>query len=223
MRLSAVTVTRPPRAKVGYLAGIADGGLEALRQLDIDVEPIEPASLGTVDLSRFTSIVVGPRAYEVHANLVKQSAQLLAFARRGGTLVVQYGAQNMNPLANVLPYPLQWAPRASRVTLEDASVRVLQPRHPLLTVPNRIGATDWEGWVQERATYMPSVIDPRYTPLLSMNDAGEPEQRGALLTAPLGRGRYAYVTLALFRQLPAGVPGAARLLLNLIAGPPITP
>ncbi|MEN9509152.1 MAG: hypothetical protein RLZZ621_1715 [Gemmatimonadota bacterium] len=223
MRLSAVTVTRPPRAKVGYLVGIADGGLEALRQLDIEVEPIEPASLGTLDLSRFTSIVVGPRAYEVHANLVTQNARLLEFTRRGGTLVVQYGAQNMNPLAGVLPFPLQWAPRASRVTLEDASVRVLQPRHPLLTVPNRISTTDWEGWVQERATYIPSVIDPRYTPLLSMNDAGEPEQRGALLTAPLGRGRYAYVTLALFRQLPAGVPGAARLLLNLIAGPPITP
>lgn len=221
MYLSAVKVALPPRARVGYIKGVGDNGLEALEQLDIAVEKIEPAMLSATDLSRFTTIVVGPRAYEANEVLVRQNPRLLDYANRGGTLVVQYGAQNMNALASVLPYPLQWAPRAVRVTMEDAPVTVLRPAHPLLTTPNRIGASDWAGWVQERSTYMPSVIDKRYTPLLRMNDPDEPANDGALLVAPVGKGRYVYVTLALFRQLPAGVPGAARLLANLVSGVPV--
>jgi LmbE family N-acetylglucosaminyl deacetylase len=218
MYLSAVNVKLPPRARVGYIEGVGDAGIKALEQLDIAVEKLEPAMLGSTDLSRFTSIVVGPRAYETSETLVKNNARLLDYANRGGTLVVQYGAQNMNAFPGVTPYPLQWAPRAARVTLEEAPVTVLQPTNPLLTSPNRIGAADWADWAQERATYMPSVIDKRYTSLLRMNDPDEPANDGALLTAPVGKGRYVYVTLALFRQLPAGVPGAARLLANLVAG-----
>ena len=224
MYLSAVDVKLPPRARVGYIEGVGDAGLKALEQLDIAVEKLEPAMLGSTDLSRFTSIVVGPRAYETSETLVRNNARLLDYANRGGTLVVQYGAQNMNAFPGVTPYPLQWAPRAARVTMENAPVTVLQPAHPLLTTPNRIGAADWADWAQERATYMPSVIDKRYTPLLRMNDPDESANDGALLVAPMGKGRYVYVTLALFRQLPAGVPGAARLLANLVAGPPpVTP
>lgn len=218
MYLSAVSVKLPPRARVGYIKGVGDTGLEALEQLDMIVEKIEPSMLGNTDLSRFTSIVVGPRAYEASEVLVRNNPRLLDYANKGGTLVVQYGAQDMNRLAAVVPYPLQWAPRAARVTMEQAPVTVLQPTHPLLTVPNRIGARDWADWVQERATYMPGTIDARYTALLSMNDPDEPAQRGALLVAPVGKGRYVYVTLALFRQLPNGVPGAARILANLVNG-----
>jgi hypothetical protein len=221
MYLSAVSVKTPPRARVGYIAGVGDKGIEALEQLDIAVEKIEPTMVGSTDLSRFTSIVVGPRAYETHDALVRQNPRLLEYANRGGTLVVQYGAQNMNALAGVLPYPMQWAPRAARVTMETAPVTVLAPAHPLLTAPNRIGAADWAGWVQERSTYMPSSFDTRYVPLLRMNDPDEPVNDGGLLVAPLGKGRYVYVTLALFRQLPAGVPGAARLLANLVNGAPL--
>ena len=221
MYLSAVSVKTPPRARVGYIAGVGDKGIEALEQLDIAVETIEPTMVGSTDLSRFTSIVVGPRAYETHDALVRQNPRLLEYANRGGTLVVQYGAQNMNALAGVLPYPMQWAPRAARVTMETAPVTVLAPAHPLLTVPNRIGPSDWAGWVQERSTYMPSSFDRRYVPLLRMNDPDEPANDGGLLVAPVGKGRYVYVTLALFRQLPAGVPGAARLLANLVNGVPL--
>lgn len=217
MTFSAVSVKLPPRARVGYITGVADAGMEALRQLDITVEKLEPSLLGSTDLSRFTSIVVGPRAYEANEELVRQNARLLAYANRGGTLVVQYGAQDMSRFP-VTPYPLQWTRPAARVTLEQAPVTVLQPTHPLLTTPNRIGNQDWAGWVQERATYMPSTIDRRYTALLSMHDPDEPANTGALLVAPVGQGRYVYVTLALFRQLPAGVPGAARLLANLVNG-----
>lgn len=219
MGFSAVSVKLPPRARVGYVAGVADGGIDALRQLDITVEKLEPAMLSSTDLSRFSTIVVGPRAYEASEELVKQNPRLLEYANRGGTLVVQYGAQDMSRFP-VTPYPLQWTRPAARVTMEQAPVTALQPTHPLLTSPNRIVESDWAGWVQERATYMPSTIDRRYTPLLSMNDPGEPANNGALLVTPVGKGRYVYVTLALFRQLPMGVPGAARILTNLVGASP---
>lgn len=217
MVYSAVEVALPSGAHVGYITGVADGGLDALRQLDIEAEKIDPSSLDNTDLSRFTSIVVGPRAYEANDELVRQNQRLLDFVDRGGTLVVQYGAQDMSRFS-VTPFPLEWTRPAARVTIEQAPVTILQPADPLLVSPNRIGATDWANWVQERATYMPSTIDQRYTALLSMNDPGEPPNHGALLVAPLGRGRYVYVTLALFRQLPSGVPGAARILANLVNG-----
>ena len=216
--LSAVTVKLPPRARVGYVKGVGDTGLEALEQLDIAVEKLEPSLLTSTDLSRFTSIVVGPRAYEASDVLVRNNARLLDYASKGGTLIVQYGAQDMNAFPGVVPYPMQWAPRAARVTMEQAPVTVLQPTHPFLVGPNRIGVADWADWAQERATYMPSTFDKRYTALLSMNDPNEPAQQGGLLVAPLGKGRYVYVTLALFRQLPNGVPGAARILANLVNG-----
>ena len=219
MYLSAVSVKIPPRAHVGYIVGVGDRGLDALEQLDVQVEKIDPAAIGVTDLSRFTAIVVGPRAYETSETLVKANPRLLDYANRGGTLVVQYGAQDMSKYP-VTPYPLAWTRPAARVTMENAPVRMLKSDAPLLTLPNKIGADDWKDWVQERATYMPTTIDPRYTSLLGMNDPNEPENLGALLQAKVGKGRYVYVTLALFRQLPNGVPGAARILMNLINAPP---
>jgi LmbE family N-acetylglucosaminyl deacetylase len=224
MYLSSVAVKLPARARVGYIEGVGDKGLEALRQLDVSVEKIEPAAISGTNLSRFTAIVVGPRAYEASDVLVRQNPRLLDYAKAGGTLVVQYGAQDMNRFA-VTPYPMQWTRPAARVTMEQAPVKVLQSASPLLSLPNKIGEADWADWVQERATYMPSTFDTRYTPLLSMNDPDEPENKGAMLVAPVGKGKYVYVTLALFRQLPYGVPGAARILLNLVNGSPtaVTP
>lgn len=215
MYLSAVRAIRPARAHVGYIAGVGDKGMDALRQLDVEVEEIPPAMLGSMDLSRFTSIIVGPRAYEAHEPLRRNNARLLNYARGGGNLVVQYGQyEMMSP--GVMPYPIELTRPAARVTMENAPVKVLRPTAPLLTSPNRITAADWDSWVQERGTYMPSAFSPQYTPFLAMNDPDEPENRGALLQANVGRGTYTYVTLALFRQLPNGVPGAARILLNLV-------
>ncbi len=219
MYLSAVTVRVPPRTHVGYIVGVGDRGLDALQQLDVRVERIDPAAIVGTDLSRFTAIVVGPRAYETSDALVKANPRLLDYATRGGTLVVQYGAQDMSKYP-VTPYPLAWTRPAARVTMENAPVRVIKPDASLMSLPNRIGADDWKDWVQERATYIPTTIDARYTSLLGMNDPNEPENLGALLEAKVGKGRYVYVTLALFRQLPNGVPGAARILMNLINAAP---
>lgn len=219
MYLSAVSVKLPPRVRVGYIAGVGDNGMDALRQLDVAVEPLDPSSLGSGDLSRFSSIIVGPRAYEASEALARNNPRLLAYARNGGNLVVQYGQREMMR-PGIMPYPITLSQPAARVTLEGAPVRVLRPDSPLLTTPNRIGPADWADWVQERATYMPTTAAPQYTPLLGMNDPDEPENVNGLLQAKVGKGTYTYVTLALFRQLPNGVPGAARILLNLVAAPP---
>jgi hypothetical protein len=130
--------------------------------------------------------------------------------------VVQYGQFEMQ-LPGMTPQPIAFSRPAARVTMENAEVRVLDANSRLLRWPNRIGATDWAEWVQERALYMPSVIDPAYRTPLSLNDPDEPEQRGAILDLPMGKGRYIYTSLSLFRQIPGGVPGGSRLLVNLMS------
>jgi hypothetical protein len=177
---------------------------------------IEPAALATADLSRFTTVVVGPRAYEAHPQVMAQRERLLEFARAGGTLVVQYQQYEVQQ-PGVVPFPMTIARPHDRVTIEEAPVTVVDPASPLLRGPNAIGAADWAGWVQERSLYMPRTFDERYAAPLEMHDPGEPANRGAVLVAPLGRGTYVYTSLSLFRQLPAGVPGAARLFVNLLA------
>ncbi|MDQ2889992.1 MAG: PIG-L family deacetylase [Gemmatimonadota bacterium] len=213
--IQAVTVAMPEHVTVGYVQGVGDNVADALRDLAIPVEQLDPASLPTSDLSRFSTIIVGPRAYQANQSLVDNNAYLLNYVRRGGNLVVQYG-QNEMQQAGVMPYPITLARPAARVTDENAPVTTLEPRSPLLDAPNRIGATDFRGWIQERATYMPSTFDPRYAAALAINDPGEAPNSAGLLTTSFGKGRYTYVTLALFRQLPAAVPGAARIFANLL-------
>ena len=217
--IEAVDVALPARASVAYVPGVSDNVAPMLAQLGLPVTTLDPARLADADLSRYTAIVVGPRAYEAHPMLVAANARLLDFARAGGTLVVQYGQYEMTQ-PGVMPYPITLGRPAQRVTLEDAPVAPVHAAARVLAAPNRIGAADWQGWVQERATYMPQTADAAYVPVVRMQDPGEPPNANALLVAPIGRGTYVYTTLALFRQLPAGVPGAARLFVNLIAARP---
>jgi LmbE family N-acetylglucosaminyl deacetylase len=214
--LSAVDVQIARSLNVAYVRGVGDNVAPMLEQLGVQLTIIEPNKLAAADLSRFTTVVIGPRAYESSPALVAANPRLFDFARRGGTLVVQYGQFEMaNPA--MMPYPITIVRPGDRVTEEDAPVRVIDPSSPLLASPNRIGAADWAGWVQERSLYMPRTHDDRYRAPLSMNDTGEQPNDGAILVAPLGKGTYVYTTLALFRQLPAGVPGAARLFVNLLS------
>ncbi len=217
--LQAVPITVPPRLRVAYVQGVGDNGIVALEQLGIPVTRVTPDAVATTDFSRFTAVVVGPRAYDAQPALIASNAALLAYARGGGTLVVQFGQYEMLQ-PGVMPYPITLTRPAARVTLETAPVTVLAPRHPVLAGPNRITADDFVGWVQERGLYMPSTFDSRYTPLVAMRDPDEPENRGGVLVASVGRGLYVYTTLSLFRQLPQAVPGAARLLVNLLAARP---
>ena len=214
-RVRSFQVQLPPSLRVGYVAGVGDDAPAALRQMGAEVTELAEKDLATADLSRFDAILTGIRAYEVRPDLVKQNQRLLDYARNGGTLVVQYNRFERvdRPFA---PYPLT-ARLQDRVTDESAPVRLLAPDHQALSWPNRITAADFEGWVQERGLYYPTQIDEHFTPLLEMGDPGDPQLRGALLVAPYGKGTYVYTGLALFRQFPEGVPGAYRILANLVS------
>jgi hypothetical protein len=214
MYLQAVEVTVPATLSVAYVQGVGDFVAPFLRDLMIPVSILTPEELPLADLSRFSTVVVGTRAYQAHRELVAYNSRLLDFAKKGGTLVVQYG-QNEMTAPGVLPYPI--GRNNARVTEEDAPVTVLEPKSRLLNWPNKIGEADWADWLQERSLYMPTVIDPHFSTPLEMHDPGEPENRGALLVTPLGKGMYVYTTLSLFRQIPGGVPGGVRLFVNALS------
>lgn len=216
LAIEAVDVAATTGMRVGYIQSVGDNSAPALEQLGVSVTRLNPATLGQADLREFTAIVVGPRAYETQPALVASNARLLDYARQGGTLVVQYGQyEMMRP--GMMPYPITINRPHDRVTMENAPVTFLDSTASVLRSPNRITARDFDGWIQDRSLYMPRTFDPAWVPVLAMSDPGEAPNRGALLIAPLGEGTYVYTTLAFFRQLPNGVPGAARLFLNLLA------
>jgi hypothetical protein len=209
-------VVPPTLRRVAYIPGVGDNVAPMLSQLGLALTVVDAADIARTDFSGYDAVVVGTRAYESRPELVASNARLLEYVRNGGTMVVQYGQYEMQR-PGVMPYPITLSRPQQRVTLEDAPVRILRPEHPLLNAPNRISERDFAGWVQERSLYMPVQFDERYTSLLAMSDPGEEPNEGAVLIAPYGRGTYVYTTLSLFRQLPAGVPGPARLFVNMLA------
>ncbi len=221
-RIAAVDVRVPTSLRVAYVPGVSDNVAPALEQLGIRTTVVPAGEVARTDFSVFTTIVLGPRAYESHPELAAANSRLLDFARGGGTLVVQYGQYEMTQ-PGIMPYPITIARPHDRVTHENAPVTILDAKARELIAPNRITAEDFAGWMQERSLYMPRTFDDRYRPLLAMSDPGESVNRGAILVTPLGKGTYVYTTLAFFRQLPAGNPGAARLFVNLLSGGQATP
>ncbi len=215
LALEAVDVRIPAGLRVAYVPGVSDNVAPALIDLGVPVTVLSPDDIAGSDLTAYTTVVVGPRAYEASDRLVSVNDRLLEFARRGGTLIVQYGQYEMMQ-PGIMPYPITIARPHDRVTVEESPVRLLLPDHPLLNVPNRITMTDFEGWVQERSLYMPRTYGEAFVPLVAVQEPGGEERAGALLIAPYGEGTYVYTTLAFFRQLPAGVAGAARLFVNLL-------
>jgi LmbE family N-acetylglucosaminyl deacetylase len=216
LEISAFDLKLPPARRVGYVRGASDQVPEFLRQAGLPVELLGAGELAGGDLGRYDAIVIGSRAYESEPALAHANSRLLAYVRAGGLMIVQY---QQYPFINggFAPYKLEIARPHDRVTDETAPVTLLDPANPLFSVPNKIGPGDWQGWVQERGLYFAHTWDPAYTPLLAMADPGGEEQRGALLVANVGKGKYVYTGLALFRQLPAGVPGGYRLFANLLA------
>lgn len=206
----------PAVGPVGYIEGASDRVPEALAEAGLQVVPVGEREVVTTDLGGFATLVVGSRAYEAQSWLPAANARLLDWVRRGGTLIVQY-QQYAFVEGGFAPFPLAIARPHDRVTDETSPVTLLEPEHPVYRFPNRIATSDFDGWVQERGLYLAHGWDPAYRPLLALADPGQPEQRGALLVAPLGAGTYVYTGLAFFRQLPAGIPGAYRLFANLLA------
>lgn len=212
--------------RVGYIRGAADQIPEVLRTLGLDLTLLGADSLARGELSRFDVIVVGPRAYETEPALADWSGRLETFVRAGGTVLVQYQQQSYFrggfapfalSLTDRLDGPVPARVSAPRVAEENALVRLLSPGHPVFHQPNQLDATDWDGWIQERGLYFARAWAAEWEPLLEMADTGEDQLQGALLVSRVGRGLYLYTGLSFFRQLPAGVPGATRLLLNLLA------
>jgi LmbE family N-acetylglucosaminyl deacetylase len=203
------------RTPVGYVMGAGDEVPEVLRQLGYGVTLLSDDDLEKADLGRFAAIVTGVRAYNTRDRLAQLQPRLLQFVAGGGTLIVQYNTDRGLVTSALAPFPLTLS--RDRTTDEDAAVTLLAPSSPLLSKPNKIVAADFEGWVQERGLNYPSKWDAQLQPLLAMADPGEKPLEGALLVGSYGKGTYIYTGLAFFRQLPAGVPGAVRLFVNLLS------
>jgi len=218
MKIEAVNATFASKLKVGYIRGVGDNVRPMLQELGIPTTELDPSRLAQENLSQFTTIVIGSRAYESPSAqaLMAAGSVLMKFAQNGGTIVTQYGKSEM-ALPGILPYPITLTQSGDRVTDETAPVRVLDLGSPLLTTPNAIGESDFANWVQERSLYMPHTFGKEWRTLLSMNDKNEPPNDASILLAPVGKGVYIYTTLSFFRQLPAGNPGAARLFINLLS------
>ena len=215
-RVSIVNVKAPTDLKVGYVMGAGDEIPTVLKQVGIDVTQISAEKLASEDLSRYGTVALGIRAYDTQKEVVANNRKLLDFVSAGGTLLVQYNASvgDFNS-GHFTPFSAQLS--RARVSVEEAPVEILAPDDSVFRFPNQITQADFNGWVQERGLYFMDSWDDHFKPLLSSNDPGEPPQKGGLLRAQYGKGTYIYAGYAFFRQLPAGVPGAIRVYVNLLS------
>lgn len=201
--------------KIAYIPGAGDLIPESLKQIGYDVTPLSEQQVLNTDLSVFDAIVTGVRLYNISNQINAIQPRLMKYVENGGVLLLQYNVNSPLKLTNIGPYPFRLT--TERVTEEDAAVQLLAPNHPALNYPNKISQKDFEGWVQERGLYFAVDTDPKYTPILGMHDTGESQKNGSLLVADYGKGKFVYTSLSFFRQLPAGVPGAYRLFINLLS------
>jgi LmbE family N-acetylglucosaminyl deacetylase len=215
-RVSIVDVQAPHHLKIGYIMGAGDDIPTVLKQVGMDVTLISPDKLASDDLSQYGTIVLGIRAYDTQKDVAANNKKLLDFVAAGGTLVVQYNASvsDFNG-GHFTPYSAELS--RTRVSVEEAPVEILAPEDGVFHYPNAITARDFDGWVQERGLYFMDKWDEHFKPLLACHDPGEDAQKGGLLQAQYGKGTYIYTGYAFFRQLPAGVPGAVRLYVNLLS------
>ncbi|HWC96157.1 MAG TPA: NEW3 domain-containing protein, partial [Candidatus Sulfopaludibacter sp.] len=217
--LKVVDVKMTSNLNVGYIVGVGDQVPEAIQQLGAKVSFIDADEMAWGDLSKHDVIVTGVRAYERRADLRAYNRRLLDYAERGGTVIVQYNKMEFNQ-SEYGPFPAKVS--SNRVCDETVPVKVLVPTHPVFNFPNKIGPKTWEGWVQERGLYFLGEKDKKYTDLVEMTDSFKDnpgEKLGSLVEARTGKGRWLYLGLGLWRQLPAGTEGAYQLLANLISLP----
>ena len=205
----------PAHMRIGYIAASNDPIPDTLRQIGIQVDLLDEVALAFEDLSRYDAIVVGIRAYDLRPDLMRSNRRLLDYVHEGGSLVVQY--QRDPQWVSAMPYTATMPGQTSRVTDANSPVHFLAPDNPLLNSPNKITLADFAGWDQERGLYFLGTFDSHYQPVLGLTDPGEPETNGSLVYAHYGKGVYIYTGLSFFRELPAGVPGAYRLFVNLLS------
>jgi LmbE family N-acetylglucosaminyl deacetylase len=214
--VSIVDVKVPKDLKVGYIMGAGDDIPTVLQQIGMNVTLIPAEKIATENLGQYGTIVLGVRAYDTQKDLVANNKKLLDFVSNGGTLIVQNNNSTGDfNSGHFTPYDA--ALSRARVSVEEAPVQILAPDDPIFHYPNEISQKDFDGWIQERGLYFMDKWDDHFKPLLSCHDPNEPDQKGGLLIAKYGKGTYVYTGYAFFRQLPAGVPGAIRLFVNLVS------
>ncbi|WP_162128275.1 PIG-L family deacetylase [Flavobacterium phycosphaerae] len=201
--------------KIAYIMGAGDEVPKSLLQMGYEVQLLKLEEISAEKLQGFDVVMTGIRAYNVVNALAFKQAILLDFVKNGKTMIVQYNTTDDLVTKDIAPYPIKIS--RDRVTEENAEVRFLAPKHQVLNYPNKITAEDFKGWKQEQGLYYPSEWDSNFTAVISANDKGEKPKDGALLLAKYGKGNYIYTGLSFFRELPEGVPGAFRLLANMIA------
>lgn len=211
-----IDVAVPAGLNVGYVMGVGDQVPAGLAQLGAKVTLLGEKDLATGNLKAYDAIMTGTRAYAVRDDLRTYNQRLLEYVNDGGNLIVLYNTQEFVP-ARYAPFPAQLPQRAEEVSEEDSPVEILDPASPVLNWPNKISPADFEGWVEQRGSKFFTEWDPAYKPLIATWDKGQAPQKGGWVTARYGKGHYTYFAYAFHRQLPYGVPGAYRLLANLLS------
>jgi LmbE family N-acetylglucosaminyl deacetylase len=204
--------------KIGYIEGAGDAVDEALLAMGYQVDYIDIENISKDELKKYDAIIAGIRAYNVNNALQVHYTKMNEYMNSGGVYMVQYNTTYSLPDTDFWPYPLNLS--RDRITVEESKMEFINPNHSALNYPNEITSKDFEGWVQERGLYFPNNWDNKYIPILAGSDPGESTKEGALLIADYGNGKFIYTGLSFFRELPAGVPGAYRLLANLLAPNP---
>ncbi|UII30943.1 PIG-L family deacetylase [Fulvivirga ulvae] len=200
---------------VGYIQGAGDAIPAALREIGYEVWEMKEDEVTPENLAKLDAAILGVRALNTNERINFYMNDLLEYVKQGGTLIVQYNTNFRLKTDHFAPYPLELS--RDRVADEEAEVKILEPKHPAMSIPNKITDKDFDGWVQERGLYFPDKWDEQYTALLSSHDKGEKAKEGGLLIAKYGEGYYIYTGYSWFRELPAGVPGAYRIFVNLVS------
>ena len=214
-KVTGVDVKTAPDLHIGFLPGTGDDVPQALENLGLGVRTLAASDIMSGNLSAYDAIILGTRAYAVRPELKSVNNRLLDYVNNGGVLIVQYNLQDFDH--NYGPYPFSLGENPQKVVDEGSKVVLLKPEQPLFQWPNQITPADFAGWVEERGHGFLSSWDPRYEPLVETHDPDQDPQRGGLLLARYGKGAYLYDAFALYRQLPSGVPGAYRILANLVS------
>jgi LmbE family N-acetylglucosaminyl deacetylase len=214
-RAVGVEVKTAPNLSIGFLPGTGDDVPRALENLGQNVRILSTSDLTQGNLQGYDAIILGTRAYAVRTDLKAANTRLLDYVKNGGVLIVQYNLQDFDH--NYGPYPFELGPNAAKVVDENSPIAILDPNNPAFGWPNKVTAADFKGWVEERGHGFLKSWDSRYTPLVETHDPDQDPQKGGLLLARYGKGFYIYDAFALYRQLPSGVPGAYRILGNLVS------
>ncbi len=201
--------------QIGYIMGAGDEVPESLKTIGYDIDMLTLEQLGNANLSKYQAIILGIRIYNVNEKIGAYQDDLFNYAKNGGTLITQYNTSRRLKADQLAPVAMEMS--RDRVSDETAEVKILEQKHPVVNYPNKIQAEDFDHWVQERGLYFPDEFSEELVPILSMADNGEDQKLGSLLVMEYGEGYFVYTGLSFFRELPAGVPGAFRLMANIIS------